>query len=89
MVEGHRSAHRVGDLLVIAFVLDRDRVQVIGVHQVAHGAVRDVHLAVHVVVAVLNGVLEHSNYLIGNAVKAHFLAERILAGEKFFLHVGA
>ena len=89
VVKGHRPADGVGDFQVVAFVFHGDGVQVIGVGEVAHSAVRNVQLAVHVFVAILNDVLEHADDLIGNAVEPHLFAKRVLPGEQLLLDVGA
>ena len=60
-----------------------------GVLEIAHGAEWNVDHAIHIVVTVGDHVLEHANDLIGNAVNAHRLPDRILAGEKFLFHVVA
>ncbi len=89
-MEGHRVAYRRYDLCMIALVLHHNGIQVIGLGQVAHGAERNVDMAVNVVVAVIMHLMaEHSDDLIRNAVKADAFAESILSGEKFLSHVRA
>src|SRR5208283_2406144 len=87
VVEGHGAANGVRDFLVVAFIFHGDGIEIVSVGQIAHGAERDVDLAVHVVVAVLDGVFEHSDNFVGNAVEADFLTERILTGEKLLLDI--
>ncbi len=89
VVKGHGAAHRLSDFFVVAFIFHGNSIEVISVGKVAHGAERDVNFAVHVLVAVLNDVLEHADDFVGDSVDSHFFAERVLAGKQFFLHVGA
>ena len=89
MVKGHGAAHGLGDFLVVAFVFHGDGVEIVGVSKVAHGAERDVYVAIQVVVAILDDVFEHADDLVGNAIEPHFFAQRVLAGEQLFLDVGA
>jgi len=74
---------------VIALVFHGDGVEVIGVGEVAHGAERDVDLAVHVVVAILDDVFEDADDFVGNSIDADFFTERGLAGKQLLLDVGA
>jgi hypothetical protein len=78
MVKSHRPAHGLRNSLVVALVFHGDRAQVVRVGEVVHGAERDVHFSVHVFVAILDDVFEHSGDLVGNAVEPHFFAERVL-----------
>src|SRR5258706_8778704 len=90
VMEGHRVAYRRYDLCMIALVLHHNGIQVIGLGQVAHGAERNVDMAVNVVVAVIMHLMaEHSDDLIRNPVKADAFAESILPGKKFLSHVRA
>src|SRR5713226_1571121 len=89
VMEGHRVAHRRYDLCMIALVLHHNGIQVIGLGQVAHGAEGNVDVPVDVVVAVLNLMAEHSDDLIGNAVKPDALGKGGLPGKEFFSYVGA
>ena len=89
MVERHAVTHCFDYLGVLSFVVQRNRVQIVGFLQVAHGAEWNINHAIHVVVTVRDHVLEHADDLVGNAVNAHRLADRILAGKKFLLHIVA
>ncbi len=89
VVEAHGLAHGFDDFGVVAFVLHDDGAEVIGVGQVAHRAVGDVDVLVDIVVAVLNLMFHHADDLVGDSVEAKILSDGVLAGEKFFLGVGA
>ena len=88
-MEGHGIANGLDHLAVVAFVVHHDAVEVETILQIAHGAVGNINQGVHVVVAVRDGVPEHGDHLVRDAVDANTLAESILAGEKFLLHRGA
>src|SRR5207237_1351318 len=62
-------------------------VKVIGVLNVAHGAVGQVDHGVHVVVAVGEHVLDDADHLVGNALDAHRLPQRVLPGKQFLLYL--
>src|SRR5258706_9789041 len=90
VMEGHRVAYRRYDLCMISLVLHHNGIQVIGLGQVAHGAERNVDMAVNVIVAVIMHLMaEHSDDLIRNAVKADAFAESGLPGQKVRSHVRA
>src|ERR1700679_1971494 len=88
VVESHRLPHGFDDFGVVAFVFHDDRGEVVGVGQVAHGAVGHVDVLVDVVVAVLNLMFHHADDLVGNSVEAESLSNGVLAGEKLFLRIG-
>ncbi len=81
VVEGHRFPCGLHDFGVVAFVFHDHRTQIIRIGQVAHRAVGNVDVLVDVVVPVLNLMLHHAHDLVGNAVEADAVAERILPGK--------
>ena len=89
VMESHRLPQRLDHLGVVALVFHDDRVQVVGVFEIAHGAERHVDVLVQVVVAVVDDVFQNAHDLVGDAVHADALADRILAGEKLLLGVGS
>ena len=78
MVKRHGAAHCIGDSFMVAFVFHGHSVEVVGIREIAHGAERDIHFAVHVVVAILYDVFHHADDLVRNAVEPDFFAQRVL-----------
>src|ERR1017187_3709497 len=87
---GHDVARRLLDaFIVVGFVIEPDRVEVVRVLEVAHGGERDVDDAIDIVVAgLLHPGGEHTDNLKADAIDANVLAQRVATGEKFFPGVG-
>src|ERR1700733_424319 len=71
---------------MIALVIHEDAIEIVTVFEVAHRAIGDVDQRIHVFVAIRDGVTKHGDHFVRNAVDANTLSQRILPGEKFFLH---
>src|SRR5947209_8666056 len=74
---------------MLAFISQHNRVEIIRVPQIRHGAVRDIDHGVHIVFAVRQHLFDDADYLIGNAINTNALANGVLAREYFLLNVGA
>ena len=50
-----------------------------GVHQIAHGAERNVNVLVQIFVAVVNNVLKYADNLVGDAVDPNAFTDGVLS----------
>src|SRR6266853_4017850 len=88
MVIGHRSPQGLRHFRVLdAFILDHDGVNVIGIAQIADRTKWHIHLAIDVVITILNQTLENADNRVGNAAHADAFADSILSREEFLFHV--
>ena len=78
MVERERVPQRFHDLGVIALVLHHNGVQVIVVLNVTDTAEGNVDVAIQIVIAVVDYVLQHAHHLVRNAINTNLLANRVL-----------
>src|SRR6266404_5755434 len=83
VVAGEYGAHHAGELLMILpFVVHENAGDVLRVIEIAHGAERDCHQSVVVVVAALHFVLENADHLKAHAVDPDALPQSLFTREQ-------
>src|ERR1700730_1636871 len=89
MMKGYRVSQCLDYFVIVAFVFHDNRIKVVGVFEVAHGAERHVDVLVQVVITVVDDMFQDADDLVGDAVHTNALADRILTGKKLLLGVGS
>ena len=83
MVARKHIAHHTRELLmVLSLIIHEDARDVSCVVKIAHGAERDRHQGIVVIVSALHLVLEDSDYLKAHAINSNALPQRLLARKK-------
>src|ERR1700674_2824475 len=84
----HDGADRLSQFLVLrSQVGEPDRVQVMGILQIAHGAEGDVYDAVDIVISLLHFGAQDADDFEAQAVNPDALTQRVSSGKQFFLRL--
>src|SRR5204863_10067377 len=82
MCSQYRPDHARELLMVLAFVIHKDAGEILGIEEISHGAERDHHHAVVIVVATLHLVLVNTNHFKAHAVDPDTLSEGGFTGKE-------